>query len=293
MTQLSAEASQLLTELKDIDNRVKNVADDARKNNDLSAAAKKAADDALTAQGELRAMLTDLAQHVASQTSAPGNAAPQTLGQQFVNSDAVQQYLANVSAGKLPSKAGVSATFEGVGLMNAVTSGAASAGDLKVPQYVPGIIPPGLQRLTIRDLLMWGTTSAASIQFFKELAFTNNAGIQSEEITALGVSDVTFEADSAAVVTIGHTLPASEQIMADVPQLQSYIDGRLRYGLKLKEEAQLLNGSGVGVNLKGLRTAASNYSNPGVTVVSENRMDRLRLAICRPSCPATTLTAWC
>lgn len=277
---LSGDAKELLNVFNARTDEVKNLALDAqKKSGELGDALRAKIDESLTAQGELRAQLTELQQHVASQLDNSGKpSASVSLGEQFVNSDSVKQYLANVAGGKVASKIGVSATFEG-DLLNAVTSQSGSAGALKTPQYVPGMIPPGVQRLTIRDLLMWGTTSQASIQFFKELAYTNNAAIQSTEITLLPESNITFEADTASVVTIGHTLPASEQVLADVPQLQSYIDGRLRYGLKLKEEGQLLNGSGVGVNLKGLRTAASAYSNPGVTVVSENRMDRLRLAI--------------
>lgn len=278
--ELTNDAKELLAALNASNDAVKNVANDALKGvGELKASVKEEADKRLTEQGELRAQMVELQQAIAAiPTAAAAAPTAQSLGARFVNDEGVKAYLANVANGKVASKVGVSATFDGP-LMNAVTSLPASAGELKTPQYVPGIIPPGMQRLTIRDLLMWGTTSQASIQFFKELAFTNNAAIQSTELTALPVSDITFEADSANVVTIGHTLAASEQILADVPQLQSYIDGRLRYGLKLKEEGQLLKGSGVGVNLLGLYTAASAFSNPGVTVDAENRMDRLRIAL--------------
>lgn len=61
--------------------------------------------------------------------------------------------------------------------------------------------------------------------------------------------------------------------------LRTYIDGRLRYGLLLKEEAQLLNGSGVSLNINGLYTQASDYSNPGVSVTNDTAIDRLRIAM--------------
>ncbi|HSH43859.1 MAG TPA: phage major capsid protein, partial [Arenicellales bacterium] len=81
------------------------------------------------------------------------------------------------------------------------------------------------------------------------------------------------------VATIAHWIRASQQVLADAGMLQSYINGRLMYGLKLKEEQQLLKGSGVGLNLEGIYTQASAYSNPGVTVQAETRIDRLRLAM--------------
>lgn len=274
---LTAEARELLTALNKTTDEVKNLAlDAAKKADNLGDSLRAEIDKSLTAQGEMRAQLVEMQQHLAAQlTAAP--AQPQTLGARFVGDSRVGEFLAASLAGS-ESTGKIRATFKGESLRNAVSSGAASAGPLLTPQYLPGIIPPGQQRLTIRDLLMWGRTTQASVEFFRELAFTNNAAPVSE-LVKKPESQITFEADTAAVATVAHWLKASKQILADVPQLQSYIDGRLRYGLKLKEEAQLLKGSGVGINLEGLYTAASAYSNPGVTVVSENRMDRVRLAL--------------
>ena len=281
MTQLSQEARDLLAELTKATDGVKNIADEARaaalNNTGISAAAKAAADKALTEQGELRAALTELSQHVAAMPTAAAAAAPQTLGAQFTADERVAAFLSESLAGN-ESASKIRATFKGQSLKNAVGSGSGSAGSLLTPQFIPGIIPLNQQRLTIRDLLMWGRTTQNSVQFFKELAFTNSAAPVTE-LAKKPESNITFEADTAAVTTVAHWIKAAKQILADVPQLQSYIDGRLRYGLKLKEEEQLLKGSGLGINIKGLYTAATAYANPGVTVTSENRMDRLRLAL--------------
>src|SRR5690606_8034717 len=143
----------------------------------------------------------------------------------------------------------------------AITEGAGSGGDLIVPQRVPGIVTPPMQRLTIRDLLSWGRTTSNSVEFVRESGFTDNANVVSENPSdGKPESNITFEMDSAPVVTIAHWIHASKQVLADVPMLQSYIEGRLRYGLKLREEAQLLNGSGVRLNMDGLYTQAMPYS---------------------------------
>ena len=55
---------------------------------------------------------------------------------------------------------------------------------------------------------------------------------------------------------------ATKQILDDVPQLRSYIDGRLRYGLEYVEEGQLLNGGGTGTDLNGIYTRATAYAAP-------------------------------
>lgn len=275
--ELTGDAKELLNQFEAATDEVKNVAEDARKQvGELSASLKAQADRSLTAQGELQQQLTELQQHIAAKLPE-GGARNQSLGEKLVADERVQSFLAATAAGT-ESTGKIRATFKGENLCNVIGSGSGSAGPLLTPQNIPGIVGPGLQRLTIRDLLSWGRTTQSSIQFFKELAFTNNAA-QQTELQKKAESNITFEADSADVITIAHWIKASKQILADVPQLQSYVDGRLRYGLKLKEEAQLLKGSGVGLNINGLYTAATAYSNPGVSVSNETQIDRLRIAL--------------
>jgi HK97 family phage major capsid protein len=163
----------------------------------------------------------------------------------------------------------------------AVTSDPASAGDLLVPQY-DGIIPTPRRRLTIRDLLAQNRTSAASIVYMKETLFTNNAAPVAEN-TRKPESDITYEAMTANVVTIAHFIKLAKQILDDVPALQGEINNAMTWGLKYKEELQLLLGNGVGLNMNGIYTQAQAYVNPGVTVVAENVIDRLRLMILQAS----------
>lgn len=224
-------------------------------------------DKTLTEQGALQARLATAEQLLAKVQNGGGDAGrPQSVGAMITDSDDFKAYAANPRG-----------DFR-LSVQAAVTSDAASAGDLVVPQRLPGIQAPGLRRLTIRDLIAWGRTTSNSIEYAREKVFTNAADVVAEGAQK-PESNITFEAVQAPVVTVAHWVPASKQIIADVPMLQSYIDGRLRYGLKLKEEAQLLKGSGVGLNLNGIYTQASAYANPGVVVQAETRIDRLRLAL--------------
>lgn len=260
-------------ELKKISEQVKAQAEAAEKeikaHAQLSEETRASVDKLLTTQGELQARLATAEQTVAQIEAGSGERrGPQSWGEQFTENEELQAFLDRPGA---RFSANVKA---------AVTSDGASGGDLIVPGRVPGIKAPGLQRLTVRDLLNWVRTTSNSVEFVRETGFTNNAGPVSENPSGLKPeSDITFEADSAPVVTIAHWIHASKQVLSDVPMLQGYIDGRLRYGLKLKEEAQLLKGSGVGLNVDGLYTQATAYANPGVTVTAETRIDRLRLAL--------------
>jgi HK97 family phage major capsid protein len=146
------------------------------------------------------------------------------------------------------------------------------------PDLQPGVIPGTQRRLTIRDLLTPGRTQSNMIQFVKETGFTNNAAPVSEGDTKPETS-ITYALTQAAVVTIAHWLRASKQILDDFMQLQSNIDGRLRYGLALVEENQLLKGSGVGNNLNGIYTQATNFAAPIVLPGNVSKIDVIRLML--------------
>jgi HK97 family phage major capsid protein len=133
-----------------------------------------------------------------------------------------------------------------------LTEDPASGGALVIPQHIPGILPLLTKRLVVADLLASGTTDSNAVAYMKEKVFTNAAaavlegGIKPE-------STLTFEAALSAVRKIAHWLPVTEEMLEDVAQIRSYIDARLRLGVQIEEEDQLLNGDGIAPNLLGLR----------------------------------------
>ena len=114
---------------------------------------------------------------------------------------------------------------------------------------------------------------------------TNNAGPQRDTASPLAAienvtkpeSADTFTLATVPVITLAHWIPLSKQVVADSPMLMSYISGRLTYGLKLKEETQLLLGLGTGGEITGLQTGATAYTveSPQLT----NEIDIIRDAL--------------
>ncbi|RZJ44951.1 MAG: phage major capsid protein, partial [Brevundimonas sp.] len=154
-----------------------------------------------------------------------------------------------------------------------------SAGDLLVPQRV-GMVAPVNRRMTVRDLLTPGRTSQPSIQYPVESGFTNSAATVSETSgPTKPQSEIKFDIKTVSVTTIAHWVLATRQILDDAPMLQSYIDGRLRYGLAYVEENQLLNGGGTGTDLSGLRTQATGFAAGTSVVASPTKIDVLRYAM--------------
>lgn len=175
-----------------------------------------------------------------------------------------------------------------------VTSGAASAGVFIQPHQGAFVMGPDAP-LTVRDLFAAISISSNAIEWVAEKLFTNAAASQNGEGTAKAESGITFEKKTSPVETIAHWIPASRQVLADAPQLQGLIDGRLRQGLKIKEDLQLLFGDGTNGNLLGLVPQATVFSAVGMPVVpvggpAHTKLDYLRwafLQVAKAQYPAT------
>lgn len=167
--------------------------------------------------------------------------------------------------------------------LNAAITGNGESQPLVAPDRRPGVAALPERRLTIRQLFTNLPTNSNTIEFTKETAFTNNAGIQGAGASPSGQpegqpkaqSSMTFELESVRVPTIAHWIPASKQILDDAAQLSNYINRRLIYGLKLAEESQFLNGDGSGGNMDGLINQASAFTG-GVT--NQTALDTLAKA---------------
>lgn len=264
---------QINANLKDVSDQVKAFAEKADKeikaHAQLSQETRENVDKLLTQQGELQARLLSAEQAIAMADRGGEVDQELSMGEQVAQSEGWQAFTSGAPRGSFSMKVNA-----------AITRDTNGGGDLVVPTHVPGIKGPGQARLTVRDLLLWGRTNSNSVEFVRETGFTNAANVVSENPNSgKPESQLAFEAVAAPVVTIAHWIHASKQILSDAGMLQSYIDGRLRYGLKLKEEVQLLTGSGSGLNINGIATQASGYTSGGIFVSNGQQIDQLRLAL--------------
>ena len=265
---------QLAQELRTQIDGVKAIAEEfkgkAAHNDTISAGAKQSADEALTKMNELAAQVQELEQKAARR----GDDKPheiKSLGQQFVD-DKFEGIKSAGGRGRFSME--VKATIN-----SATTNAAGSAGAMVEPTRLAGIIAPPGQKLTIRDLLLQGQMDGNALQYVRETGFTNNAATVAE-LAKKPESDIKFDMVDTSAKVIAHYMKASRQILDDASQLRSYIDGRLRYGLKLVEERQLLNGDGTGQNLHGIIPQASVYAVPtGAATTLATGLDTFRFAM--------------
>ena len=243
---------------------------EAKETGKIAATTKEKADEALLKLNGIAEQLAELEQKAAR---AHQNGADQqkTLGEQFVEDAKVKEFLGQAQPrGRVDFQ--VKAT-----ITSATSDTAGAAGDLVQTTRLPGILGLPSRRMTIRDLLTPGRMDGNALEYVKETGFTNNAGTVAEG-AAKPQSDIKFDLVSTTAKVIAHHAKASRQILDDVAQLSSYIDGRLRYGLSYKEETQLLNGDGTGQNLLGIIPQATAYNAP-ITLTSPTSIDVLRLAM--------------
>lgn len=243
----------------------------AEKGEPLAAGAKQTADEAIIAVNEAKARLDELEQKM---VRGSGTDKPETksLGHFVTEQDAVKNWLANPRGRiSVETKAIISS-------LTTDTDGA--AGDLIVPDRIPGIVSPYLRKMTVRDLLAPGRTNSSAIQYVKESGFTNLAATHTETAgTAKPQSEIKFEVVNGAVTTIAHWVLATRQILDDVPMLQSYINGRMIYGLRYVEDNQLLNGGGTGTDLNGIYTQATASTANLAVVTAPTKIDVIRAAM--------------
>jgi HK97 family phage major capsid protein len=277
-------------ELQRVGDDVKRTAEDALKQSKdsgaISADVKQKADELLMAQGKLSAAQdklseklealetrsTDIEQKMASRRSGGGGDEPKSLGQMVTESDEVKNFFERSGA-----KGAVRIVVQ-----NAITSATGSAGSLISPQRDTEVVGIPRRQMTIRQLLQVGRTTSNSIEYARQLARTNAAAVVAEAAQK-PESNYTWELDDAPVRTIAHWVPVSRQAMDDIPQLQSEIDGELRYGLDLAEETEILKGDGTGQHLHGLVPQATAYADQGLTVIAPTKIDILRLALLQAS----------
>lgn len=218
----------------------------------LTETAKELADQALTGMNEAKARMDELEQKMARRRSEHED--EMTAGQRFIEDEGFKSF-----AGQTRPRG--RHIVEVKDITSLTTDAPGSVGTLVQPQRVGPVNLPQ-RRMTIRALLAPGRTSSSSIEYDREVGFTNNAAPVAEGALK-PQSEIQFNEETAKVVTIAHWMRTSVQILQDAVGLQSIIDQRLRYGLAYVEEQQLLNGSGTGQNLEGLVTAATAYAAPG------------------------------
>jgi HK97 family phage major capsid protein len=276
-TNAEADLKDLTIDLKKATDEVKTFAERVEKEmKNLGAATdetKANADKALTEMNTLGQRLQEVEQKLSRRGGGDQPPQQKSLGQLVMENDGVKA-LMEAKNGQARVTVELKDILSGSGTWGTGTS---PTNSLTIPDRQPMIQPP-MRPLVVRDLITPGSTSSNAIEYPVE---TDNPSVTGAAVVSEAAlkpqSNITFDLKSVPVRTIAHWMKASRQIMDDVPQLQSYIDGRLRYGLSFVEENELLYGDGTGQHILGIIPQASAYS-AAFTPANSQNIDTLRLA---------------
>ncbi|MBB3591719.1 HK97 family phage major capsid protein [Rhizobium sp. BK529] len=276
---MDKEFQDLLAKLTVRDDELKALVEKA--NNEAKAAGNVAADTKsaiekiVEGNAAIHARLLELEQKAARRAGGDFDLLKST-GESFTDSEAFKKLAAD-------QRGTARMAFKSITMNAAVSSitssptGTGGVGNAIAPDRLAGVITPPNRRMTIRSLLMQGRTGSNLIQYVQETGFQNMAAPVAESALK-PQSDLSLDLVDTPVRTIAHWFKASVQVLADIPLLQSYIDGRARYGLEYQEEVQLLAGDGTGQNLEGLIPQATAFDT-NLLKADDQQVDILRRAI--------------
>ncbi|WP_201260774.1 phage major capsid protein [Embleya scabrispora] len=180
-----------------------------------------------------------------------------SIGRRFLQSEALAQYRA----------AGMSGTTRYD--IPDFDHRAAPAGTIVTGTYpsqtqrVPGVLTaqPDLP-LLVADLLDRQTSTGQTLEYVRDISGPATApagGWNAAAVVPEGndkpQSDFAFELVSTSMKTLAHWVAITRQAADDEGQLQGYIEGRLSYGLRYKEDREILTGNGT-TQMQGITTTS-------------------------------------
>lgn len=186
--------------------------------------------------------------------------ADKSVGGQYVNSNAYKALKGNVT--KVERAREIISTKAATPTTSTVTTGI-TRNTIAMPTQLAGIYDETAELpLVIEGLIPHIPVTSSSVQYLKNSAFTNGAKVVAEG-TAKPESTFQFKLATANVETIAHYTKITEQLAQDAPAVQAFINAKMIYGLQLKIDEQLVNGTGAEASqLTGLlaTTNSTDYS---------------------------------
>lgn len=144
----------------------------------------------------------------------------------------------------------------------------------RLGQPIPPV--PRHAKLYLRDLIPSMSTTLPTMPYVRELnpvtyesAASGGATTVAEGSTKPS-AQLSFVSENAPITTVAATLTLSKQMFADAPAVVQYINQRLPYLVKFREDAQFLNGSGTWPDIQGILNAGpqSNAGTAGEHAIS-------------------------
>ena len=140
------------------------------------------------------------------------------------------------------------ARFETIGNKALMTTAAGFAPEsIRLPGFVEAVTRP----IQLLDILPMGRTSQAAVPYMEETTRTHAAAERAEG-AAFAESTFEFTERTVNVAKITDSLPVTDEQLEDVALVESYINGRLGFGVRQRLDGQCMAGNGTAPNMRGI-----------------------------------------
>lgn len=130
-----------------------------------------------------------------------------------------------------------------------------SAGFAPESIRLPGFVEAPTRPIQLLDILPMGSTNQAAVPYMEETTRVHAAAERAEGAD-FAESEFAFTERSINVAKITDSLPVTDEQLEDVALVESYINGRLSFGVRQRLDTQCLTGNGTAPNLRGILNTA-------------------------------------
>lgn len=120
---------------------------------------------------------------------------------------------------------------------------------------IPGFVEAVTRPIQLLDIIPMAQTGMEQVVYMEETTRTHAAAEKAEGAT-FAESTFAFTEQTSSVRKITDSLPVTDEQLEDVAQAQSYINGRLTFGLRQRLDSQCLVGNGTAPNLRGIKNVS-------------------------------------
>lgn len=231
-TPIDQTAAQLQARMTKLDGLIARYESALAEGIQLPADVKALIDGMATDVQELSAKLMDLAQKSVEQVEQR-QANPNSVGAVLARNDTILKQAEAIHArkGKM--------NIDGISVRNVVSlegmgaTASLAKNDLAITREMS---------LSLLDMIAWMPVTTQLVPLLRESAYEIMAELVAEGALK-PASNIEFGVEDIKIGVVAHHTDITKQVLTDMPSLAAYIEGRLAYGVRVKLEARVINGT--------------------------------------------------
>jgi len=174
---------------------------------------------------------------------SPEEKEQKTVGQRVTEHATFKNWCAGAKDGKIE--------LADVSINSLKTLFQTSAGWLGESTRIGQVVEAVTRPLQILDIMPVAQTGQPSVVYMEETTRTH-AAVERAEGAAAAESTFVLTEKTSPVREIADSIPVTDIQLEDVPMVSSYLDGRLRFGIRQRFDQQIVSGDGAGSNIDGI-----------------------------------------